>query len=80
MAQDFHAAFGLGVSDKLIDTIDPDGVVLATIQGLHNQMETLRTDKDAEIAAMQADLGRCCVNRNGSTDTPPPPESDSDRH
>ena len=35
MAQDFHAAFGLGVSDKLIDTVDPDGVALAAIQGLN---------------------------------------------
>ncbi len=31
MAQDFHAAFGLDVSDKLIDTIDPDAVALAAI-------------------------------------------------
>ena len=35
MAQDFHAAFGLGVSDKLIDTIDPDRFALAAIQGLN---------------------------------------------
>ena len=29
----------LGVSDKLIDTIDPDGVALAAIQGLHVLVE-----------------------------------------
>ena len=29
MAQDFRAAFRMGVSDKLIDSIDPDGVPLA---------------------------------------------------
>ena len=49
MAQDFHAAFGLGVSDELIDTIDPDGVALAAIQGLHD----LVLEKDAEIAELR---------------------------
>jgi hypothetical protein len=34
MAQDFHAAFGLGDSDKAIGMIDADGVALAAIQGL----------------------------------------------
>ena len=52
MAQDFHAAFGLGISDKLIDTIDPDGVALAAIQGLNEKLG----EKDAEIAAMQSEL------------------------
>ena len=49
MAQDFHAAFGLGVSDKLIDTIDPDGVALAAIQGLNAVVQ----EKDAEIAELR---------------------------
>jgi hypothetical protein len=49
MAQDFRAAFGLGVSEKLIDTVDPDGVALAAIQGLN---EMLR-EKDAEVAALR---------------------------
>ncbi len=53
MAQDFHAAFGLGVSDKLIDTIDPDGVALAAIQGLHALVE----EKDAEIDELRSQLG-----------------------
>ncbi len=52
MAQDFHAAFGLGVSDKLIDTIDPDGVALAAIQGLH----ALVREKDAEIAENKTEI------------------------
>ena len=54
MAQDFHAAFGLGVSDKLIDTIDPDGVALAAIQGLN----ALVREKDAEIAELRERLER----------------------
>lgn len=35
MAQDFHAAFGLGSSDRHIGMVDADGVALAAIQGLH---------------------------------------------
>ncbi len=54
MAQDFHAAFGLGVSDKLIDTIDPDGVALAAIQGLHAELEERLAEKDAEIAELRS--------------------------
>jgi hypothetical protein len=57
MAQDFRAAFGLGVSDKLIDTIDPDGVALAAIQGLHARDEDMANalaEKDAEIAELRA--------------------------
>ena len=52
MAQDFHAAFGLGVSDKLIDTIDPDGVALAAIQGLN----AIVNEKDAKIAENRREI------------------------
>ena len=54
MAQDFYAAFGLGVNDTLIDTIDPDGVALAAIQGLHALVE----ERDAEIAELRERLER----------------------
>ena len=50
MAQDFHGAFGLGISDELIDTIDPDGVALAAIQGLR----LVVADKEAEIETLKA--------------------------
>ena len=50
MAQDFYAAFGLGLGDKTIDTIDPNGVALAAIQGLHE----LAREKDAEIEELRA--------------------------
>ena len=49
MAQDFHAAFGLGLGEKTIDTIDPNGVALAAIQGLN---EVVR-EKDAEIEELR---------------------------
>lgn len=47
MAQDFHAAFGLGGDDRTIATVDADGVALAAIQGLNAKLE-------AENAALQA--------------------------
>jgi endosialidase-like protein len=50
MAQDFKAAFGLGDDDKLISTIDLDGVALAAIQGL--DAEGRKTN--AELAAVKA--------------------------
>ena len=37
MAQDFRAAFGLGMDEKHIATIDEDGVALAAIQALYLQ-------------------------------------------
>ena len=57
MAQDFYAAFGLGLGDKTIDTIDPNGVALAAIQGLNAELEELRAEKDAEIEELRAELG-----------------------
>ncbi len=48
MAQDFHAAFGLGASETHIATLDADGVALAAIQGVY----LLVQKKDAEIAAL----------------------------
>ena len=52
MAQDFHAAFGLGADDKHIATVDADGVALAAIQGLNEKLK----EKDAKIEAMEKRL------------------------
>jgi hypothetical protein len=46
MAQDFHAAFGLGDSDRAITTVDADGVALAAIQGLHQVDGELRAENE----------------------------------
>ncbi|MEM1205387.1 MAG: tail fiber domain-containing protein [Acidobacteriota bacterium] len=61
MAQDFHAAFGLGDDDTRISTHDPDGVALAAIQGLnqrmHRQLEVKQTridELEARLAALEA--------------------------
>ena len=51
MAQDFRTVFGLGASDKAINTTDVQGVTLAAIQGLHAMLKI----KDAEIAALKAE-------------------------
>ena len=52
MAQDFFAAFKVGEGDKTIATIDPDGVALAAIQGLHAELK----DRDAKIDGLQQQL------------------------
>jgi len=51
MAQDFHAAFGLGEDERHIPTVDADGVALAAIQGLHAIVQ----EQDARIAQLEAD-------------------------
>ena len=56
MAQDFKAAFGLGDDDKLIGFVDEEGVALAAIQGLHQQLQQqtgLLNEKDAEIQKLK---------------------------
>ena len=64
MAQDFHAAFGLGNSDTTINTIDLDGVALAGIKGLHG----IAKEQEARIAALEAKgLGMEDGGRSGTT-------------
>ena len=58
MAQDFYAAFGLGLGETTIDTIDPDGVALAAIQGLNTKLEERLAEKDAEMADLRERLER----------------------
>jgi hypothetical protein len=54
MAQDFFAAFKVGEGDKTIATIDPDGVALAAIQGLHEELK----DRDTRIDGLQQQVLR----------------------
>lgn len=46
-AQDFHAAFGLGSSDKAIGTVDIDGVNMRAIQALEARTQTLRQENES---------------------------------
>jgi hypothetical protein len=54
MAQDFHAAFGLGEDERYIGGLDANGVALAAIQGLYQVVQ----EKDTRIAALQAQVDR----------------------
>jgi trimeric autotransporter adhesin len=56
MAQDFHAAFGLGAHETAIATVDADGVALAAIQGLNQKLEEQLARKDAEIQKLKTSL------------------------
>jgi hypothetical protein len=49
MAQDFHAAFGVGQSDKRISMLDSNGVALAAIKGLHELVD----QKDKQLEELQ---------------------------
>jgi hypothetical protein len=53
-AQDFHAAFGLGDSERTITTVDADGVALAAVQALHRNLQ----QQDATLAAQDAEYAR----------------------
>ena len=54
MAQDFHAAFGLGVDDKHIATLDFTGVAFSAIQGLYQVVQ----EKDAQINELNSRMQR----------------------
>ena len=47
MAQDFHAAFGLGRDDKVINTLDADGVLFLSVKGLVQELK----ERDKAMAA-----------------------------
>ena len=59
VAQDFHAAFGLGKDDKGIATVDADGVALAAIQGLNLKLEealkTARAGQNKQIGELKSE-------------------------
>lgn len=51
MAEDFHDEFGLGESPEHISNVDADGVALAAIQGLDEELE----EKEARIQEFQSE-------------------------
>lgn len=64
VAQDFHAAFGVGEKPTGITTVDADGVALAAIQGLYEvvQEENARLRSENEdlrlrLSAIERELG-----------------------
>jgi hypothetical protein len=53
MAQDFHAAFGLGSDDRHISVLDEGGVTLTAIQGLNQKLTAELKLKDAQIENLE---------------------------
>lgn len=49
IAEDFHAAFGLGADPRSIATVDADGVALAAVQGLAAKAAAGRADFDRRL-------------------------------
>jgi hypothetical protein len=68
MAQDFHAAFGVGEDEKHITTIDEEGVALAAIKGLNQKLD----EKDAEIQQLQQTVAQLkeAVNKLAANQNP----------
>ncbi|HZR16880.1 MAG TPA: tail fiber domain-containing protein [Verrucomicrobiae bacterium] len=59
MAQDFYAAFAVGLDERHITTVDEGGVSLAAIQGLNQKVEELKAElnrRDAETSELKAHL------------------------
>jgi hypothetical protein len=54
MAEDFHAAFGVGTDAQHIATVDADGVALAAIQGLNQKLEAENAALRARLDALEA--------------------------
>lgn len=57
VAEEFHAAFGLGDSDMSISTVDADGVALAAIQGLYRKLQADNAELTRRLAALEQRLG-----------------------
>jgi hypothetical protein len=55
MAQDFYALFSYGNSDKTIHSMDADGVLLATIQGVHDRLERMAASLKTQTEAGHID-------------------------
>jgi len=49
MAQDFHAAFGLGNDAKTINTLDADGVLFLSVKGLCEELK----ERDKVVAELK---------------------------
>ena len=61
MAQDFREAFGLGVNDTSLATIDTSGIALASIKALaarNLELETVNQDMSTEIQKLQTRLAK----------------------
>jgi hypothetical protein len=58
MAQDFYSTFNVGENDKTITTVDPDGVALAAIQGLNEELKDELKNRDVKIERQQQQIAQ----------------------
>jgi hypothetical protein len=58
MAQDFAAAFNVGNDDRHIHAVDGQGVALAAIQGLLQELRALQAENATLMARVSALEGR----------------------
>jgi hypothetical protein len=59
MAQDFHRAFGLGLDDRHIATLDTDGVALSALKGLIAKLQegkVLSAEQASRLTDLEAEL------------------------
>jgi len=78
-AQDFHAAFGLGESERTIASVDADGVALAAIQGLNQKLTEEVKRRDAEMEQLKrtvAELKQLLSERTQTQSEPAQTEHD----
>lgn len=75
MAQDFHAAFGVGASNKGISTLDSSGVALASIQALAKR----NAAQAAELEALRAEVAELKQANDAMGERLVSLESDRDR-
>ncbi len=68
MAQDFKAAFYPGRDNKVITTLEFDGVELAAIQGLNEKLEAEAQVKDAEIGDLKQKVEQLTALMQSLTD------------
>jgi hypothetical protein len=54
MAQDFHEAFGLGVNNTSISTVDPAGVALASVKALNEKVKA----QEAAIEELRMEIAK----------------------
>lgn len=72
-AQDFHAAFGLGDTDRAIATVDADGVALAAIQGLYRivkEQQARIKEQEARIEEVEVALRQALTPDSPSSPSP----------
>ena len=61
IAQDFAAAFGVGEDDRCVSTVDAEGVALAAIKGLYEELQAEKARNEAlekRLAELERKLGK----------------------